>query len=223
MRRIGILASGTGSNAQAIIEKAKAGILEAEIALVFSNVPGAAVLTRARQAQIPAVCLDHRKSVSREAYDAEVSRILAEARCEFVVLAGYMRLLSGAFLKTWPLKVVNIHPALLPAFPGTHGARDALEYGVRLTGPSVHFVEEEMDRGPLIIQAAAPVLGEDTVDSLQKRIHSLEHRIYPQAIQWLVTGRIQVEGRRVTLSDTDGSLAVPPPNSLIWPPLEEGF
>lgn len=221
--KLAILASGEGTNAQAIMDKARDGSLDAEIRLIFSNRPGAGVIARAKQAHIPAIALDHQQYPSRTAYDLALVEILREADCEIIVLAGYMRILSKAFLDAFEGHVLNIHPALLPSFPGTHGAQDALDYGVKLSGASVHFVEEHMDSGPLIIQAAVPVKIEEDVEALKQRIHALEHRIYPQALQWLAEGRISISGHRVALAPAGKNRIFPDGDWLVWPPLEEGF
>lgn len=221
--KISILASGAGSNAQAIIDKIKSGILDAEIALIFSNKPDAKVLERARNAGLPNACLDHKQFNDRVSFDLALLDILRESGCELVVMAGYMRLLSKSFLDGFNGPVLNIHPAILPSFPGTHGAEEALRYGVKLSGASVHFVEEKMDSGPLIIQGAVPVNAGENEESLKNRIHAIEHRIYPQAVQWLAEKRIRQEGRQVFLAPSNKKKFVPDGNWLIWPPLEEGF
>ncbi len=221
--KIAILASGAGTNAQAIIDKAQAGALEAEIALVLSNRPGAPVLARAARAGIPHVVLDHTTFTDRLSYDQELAAIIKDNNCGIVALAGYMRLLSGVFLKSFKGDVLNIHPALLPSFPGTHGARDAMGYGVKITGCSVHFVEEQMDSGPIVIQAAVPVMDFESLDALKNRIHRYEYRIYPQALQWLATGRLRKTGRRVELQPGKCEAARPATDALVWPPLEQGF
>lgn len=221
--KIAILASGTGSNAQAIIDKTKAGLLDVDIRLVFSNRPGAQVLERAEKAGIPRKALDHKLFSDRLGYDLALAEILAETGCELVVLAGYMRLLSQAFLDAFNGNVINIHPALLPSFQGTHGAQDALKYGVKLSGASAHFVEERMDSGPLIIQGAVPVNAGESLENLQNRIHVMEHRIYPQAIQWIAEKRISLQGRNVILAPSPRKRIIPDGDWLVWPPLEEGF
>lgn len=221
--KIAILASGSGTNAQAIIDKIKAGVLNASVRLIFSNKKNARVLCRAVNENIPAEWLDIKDFRDRVSYDRAVLKLLAQHGCEAAVLAGYMRLLSGEFLKEFAGPVLNIHPALLPSFPGVHGISDAFEYGARLTGPSVHFVEEKMDAGPLIIQAALPVRQDENLDALEGRIHALEHRIYPQALQWLAEGRLKLSGRKVLLQKGKSGILPPEDGALIWPPLEEGF
>lgn len=221
--KIGILASGNGTNAQAIIDRIRAGILDAEITLIASNKPGAPVLARAEKAGLPNLALDHREFPDRLSFDLALAEALQASGAAYVILAGYMRLLTGAFLNIFHTRVLNIHPAILPSFPGLHGALDALDYGVKLTGPSVHFVEEQVDSGPLIIQAAAPVNADDDLQTLESRIHALEYRIYPQAIQWLAEGRISVEGRHVCLAPSTRPRSRPDGDWFVWPPLEKGF
>lgn len=221
--KIAILASGGGTNAQAMMDKAAAGILDVDIRLVLSNRPGAGVLERARAAGVPRAVLDHAAFADRAAHEAAMVESLRENGAEFIVLAGYMRLLTPLFLGAFPGRVLNIHPALLPSFPGTHGGADALAYGVKLTGCSVHFVEEKMDGGPLIIQAAVPVNAGEPLERLMPRIHAMEHRIYPQALQWLAQGRLRMEGRQVHLAPAARETVRPDGDWFVWPPLERGF
>ncbi|WP_394026976.1 phosphoribosylglycinamide formyltransferase [Desulfovibrio falkowii] len=220
---IAILASGSGSNAQAIIDKAAAGVLDANVCCIICNRPGAGVIERAAKAGIACVVLDHKAYPDRESYDRAVVQHLQKYDARLVVLAGYMRLLSPVFLDAFSGRVINIHPALLPSFPGVHGGADALEYGVRISGCTVHFVEEKMDGGPVIIQAAVPVNPGEDVDDLIQRIHAMEHRIYPQAIQWLAQNRISVWGREVHVAPGSAVATVPDGQWLVYPPLEEGF
>ena len=196
---IAALASGSGTNVNAIIAAIEKGGLDARMCLVLSNKTDAPILEKAAGRAIPVWTRDHRDFPSRDAFDQAMLAEIRETGADTIVLAGYMRLLSPAFIRAFPERILNIHPALLPSFPGTHGGRDALDYGVRFTGATVHFVDEIMDNGPVIIQAAVPISPNDTLDSLMPRIHSLEHRIYPQALQWLAQGRLKVSGRRVTL------------------------
>ncbi|BCR05168.1 phosphoribosylglycinamide formyltransferase [Desulfuromonas versatilis] len=195
--RIGALASGGGTNLQAIIDRCQEGSIDAEIALVISNNPDAGALERARKAGIHCCCIDHRQFPQREDFDRAVVAQLREAGVELVVLAGFMRLISQVFLEAFPGRIMNIHPALLPAFPGLHVQRKALEYGARFSGCTVHFVDGGCDTGPIIIQAVVPVLDDDTEESLSARILQQEHRIYPRAIQLFAEGRLRIEGRRV--------------------------
>ena len=221
--KIAILASGSGTNAQAMMDKAAAGVLDVDIRPVLSNRPGAGVLERARKAGVPRAVLDHAAFADRAAHEAAMVERIRESDAEFIVLAGYMRLLTPLFLGAFPGRVLNIHPALLPSFPGTHGGADALAYGVKLSGCSVHFVEEEMDGGPLIIQAAVPVTAGEPLEALMPRIHAMEHRIYPQALQWLAQGRLRVEGRQVHLAPAACETVRPDGDWFVWPPLERGF
>jgi len=212
--RIGALASGGGTNLQAIIDACQNGSLDAEIALVFTNNPEAGALKRARKAGIACSVLDHREFQSREDFDRAVVQTLQDAGVELVILAGFMRLISEVFLDAFPGRIMNIHPALLPAFPGLHVQRKALEYGARFAGCTVHFVDKGVDTGPIIIQAVVPVLDDDTEESLSARILVQEHRVYPRAIQLFAEGRLQIEGRRVRISPpltpVEASLANPP-------------
>lgn len=221
--KIVILASGTGTNAQAIIDQIKAGHLDANVDLIISNNARAGVLERAAKAGIKHLVVERKSYPSRAAYDAALVDILVKTRCDLVVLAGYMLLLGADFFNVFPDRILNIHPSLLPAFPGTEGAAGALDYGVRITGASVHFVEEKVDSGPLIIQAAVPVNENEPLDTLKQRIHTLEHRIYPQALQWFAEGRISRVGRHVHLAAGVSKQVRPDGAWFVWPPLEEGF
>jgi len=194
---LGVLISGSGTNLQAIIAAIEQRTLAATIRLVLSNRADAYGLIRARNHGLPTVVVPHTNFPSREAFEAEVIRELQARGVELVVLAGFMRLLSPFFIRTFPQRIMNIHPALLPAFPGTHAQRQALERGVRIAGATVHFVDEEMDHGPIIIQAAVPVYPDDTEESLSARILAQEHRIYPQAIQLFAESRLEIQGRKV--------------------------
>jgi phosphoribosylglycinamide formyltransferase-1 len=197
--RLAVLASGGGTNLQAIIDCCREGTLNAEIVLVLSNNPESEALRRARDCDLPLACLDHRQFSDRFEYDRALIAVLRESGADLVVLAGFMRLLSDEFLRTFPGRIMNIHPSLLPAFPGLNAQRQALEYGVRLAGCTVHFLDSGVDTGPIILQAAVPVLDEDTVETLSRRILREEHRIYPLAIQLYAEGRLHIEGRRVRI------------------------
>lgn len=211
---IGILVSGSGTNLQAIIDAIESGRLDAEVRLVVSNVPDAGALARAECHGLPTLLLDHRRFPDRAAYDARVVEALRERAIELVVLAGFNRLLSPVLVHAFPLRIMNIHPALLPAFPGLHAQRQALEYGVRIAGATVHFVDEQTDHGPIIIQAAVPADPEDTEETLQARILAQEHRIYPEAIQLFAEGRLRVDGPKVMVASAapihDAALCNPP-------------
>jgi len=220
---IAVLVSGSGSNLQALIDRVESGALEARIALVLSNKPDSYGLQRARAHGIPALCIPHADYSDRLEFDRAMIRAIRDAGAEAVVLAGFMRMLSAEFLKAFAGRVLNIHPALLPSFPGVRGQRDAADYGVTLAGCTVHFVDELMDHGEVVIQAAVPAYPDDDGDSLGERILALEHRILPQAVQWLAKGRIQVQGRKVHITPTGIQRATPPANALVNPPLEQGF
>ncbi len=215
--RLGILASGGGTNLQAIIDRCADGSLPAEIAVVISNNPGAGALERAQRAGIPARCIDHRPFASREDYDRALVAALRESGVELVVLAGFMRLLTEVLLDAFPGRIMNIHPALLPAFPGLHVQKKALDYGARFAGCTVHFVDSGVDTGPIILQAVVPVRQDDTEQTLARRILQQEHRIYPRAIELFARGRLRIEGRRVLI---DPPLD-PGEDALVNPPLED--
>lgn len=216
--RVGVLASGGGSNLQAIIDASEAGRMAARVVVVISDVQDAGALERARRHGIAALHVHVPRTGTPEwsVANEEIVQALRDHDVQLVAMAGYMRKVSPALLRAFPGAVMNIHPALLPAFPGTHGQRDAAEHGVKLAGATVHFADEEFDRGPIIIQGAVPVLDGDTEETLAARILQVEHRIYPQAIQWIAQGRLRVEGRRVVL---DGATRESP-EGLIWPPVE---
>lgn len=214
---IGVLLSGGGTNLQAMIDAIEAGKLDARIKVVLSNKAEAYGLTRARRHGIPTESLDHKDYSSREAYDEAVVALLESRGVELVVLAGFMRLLSPVFVKAFSNRIMNIHPALLPSFPGLHVQRKAVDHGVRFSGCTVHFVNQECDEGPIIIQAVVPVFADDSEASLAARILEQEHRIYPRAIQLYAEGRLHVMGRRVQV---DGWVEEPS-QVLIQPPLKE--
>ncbi len=199
--KIAVLASGSGSNLQAIIDEIKSGFLPVELALVLSDKPQAYALQRAKAAGVPTKVLLLADFASREDYDAELVRLLKASGAEAVALAGYMRLVTPVFLQAFPHRVLNIHPALLPSFPGLHGQRQAFEYGVKVAGCTVHFVDEGMDSGPIILQAPVPVLEDDDADSLAARILEQEHIIYPLALRLLAEGKLHIEGRRVRIAE----------------------
>lgn len=212
---LGVLLSGRGTNLQALIDAITAGHLHARIAVVVSNVPDAGGLDRARRYGLTAVTLAHRAAPSREAYDQQLVDVLRAHGAELVVLAGFMRLVTPVLLNAYPERVVNVHPALLPAFPGLHAERQALNHGVRLTGVTVHFVDEKTDHGPILAQAAVPILPNDTEATLHARIQRQEHRLFPFAIQLIAEGRVRIEGRRVVVHGMtptpDAVLASPEP------------
>ena len=196
MNRLGILISGRGSNFEAIADSIDAGRLDAEIAIVISNNPNAEGLRRAQQRGLKAVCVRSR-AMEREAYDRLVVEELRAERVDLVCLAGFMRLLSAYFVAEYPQRILNIHPSLLPAFPGLEAQLQALEHGVKHSGCTVHFVDEKLDAGPIISQATVPVLDSDDEGALAARILSEEHRIYTEAIRLVLSGRYRIDGRRV--------------------------
>ena len=198
---LGVLVSGGGTNLQSIIDSINDGRLDATITVVISNVPGVRSLERARQNNIPAVVIDHERFSTREAFDREVVTVLQAHRVELVIMAGFMRILTPVLLRAFPLKIMNIHPALLPSFQGLHVQKKAFDYGVKFSGCTVHFADEGVDTGPIIIQSVVPVYDDDTAEKLQQRILKEEHRIYPQAIQLYAEGRLEVAGRRVRIKD----------------------
>ena len=211
---LGVLISGSGTNLQAIIDAIEDKRLDAVIRAVISNREDAPGLARARKHNIPAEVLDHKKFASREAYDQALIDILQARGVELVILAGFMRLLSPLFVKSFSNRIMNIHPSLLPSFGGLHGQKQAADYGVRFAGCTVHFVNEECDQGPIIIQAVVPTFPDDTEESLSARILQQEHRIYPRAIQLYSEGRLRVAGRKVFVErvkkDEDEALVHPP-------------
>ncbi len=195
-RRLGVLISGRGSNLQAIIDAIAGGGLDATIAVVISNRPGARGLERARAAGIEAMVLEHGAFASREAYDRALVEELRRHDVGLVCLAGFMRLLSPVFIDAFPGAILNVHPSLLPSFPGAHAQRQALEHGVKLAGCTVHLVTAELDAGPIVLQAAVPVREDDTEDTLAARILVEEHRLYTEAIALVLEGGWRIEGRR---------------------------
>jgi phosphoribosylglycinamide formyltransferase-1 len=200
VKRIGVLVSGRGSNLQALIDAARRGELGGEVAVVVSNVETAPALERARGAGIPTAFRDHRGK-KREAFDAEIVEILRAHHVDLVCLAGFMRLLSPVFVRAFPGRIVNIHPALLPAFPGLDAQRQALEHGAKVSGATVHIVDEGLDSGPIVAQEAVRVRSSDTPESLAERILEAEHRLYPRAVRTLLAGRWRIEGRRFLEED----------------------
>ncbi len=198
---IGVLVSGSGSNLQSIIDNIENKSLPAEIKAVISNRPDAYAITRAKKHGLPWNILEHDNFQNREEFDQELIRILKTSNVELVVLAGFMRLLTPVFLNAFPQRIVNIHPALLPSFPGIHAQKKALDYGVKFSGCTVHFIDEGIDSGPIIIQSVVPVHDDDTEDTLAARILQEEHRIYPLAIKYYAEGRIDIQGRKVRIKD----------------------
>jgi len=198
---IGILVSGSGSNLQSIIDHIEQGSLDAEIKLVISNTPDAYALKRAQIHDLPSLIISHDDFETREEFDEEIVRVFKSKGVELVVMAGFMRIITSVLINAYPAKVMNIHPAILPSFPGMHAQRQAVDYGVKFSGCTVHFVDHGVDSGPIIIQAVVPVLDDDTEETLSARILKEEHRIYPQAIQFFASGRIHINNRKVMISD----------------------
>lgn len=205
--KIGVLVSGSGSNLQSIIDKIEQGALSAQIAMVICNNPQAFAIERCRKHNIPLTLISLKDFPDRLAFDMKMVEIFKGHGVELVVMAGFMRVLSPEFLGEFPLKVINIHPALLPSFPGLHGQKQAFDYGVKFSGCTVHFADSGVDTGPIIIQAIVPLFDDDTEESMSARILKEEHRIYPQAIQLYAEGKLEVRGRKVIVkSDSRSAL-----------------
>ena len=194
--RLGILISGRGSNLQSLIDAIDSGHLDATIALVISNRPEAGGLTRAKDAGLETLCLQQQDFENRVAYDQALADALGAHRVDLVCLAGFMRLIGAPMLDAFPNRILNIHPSLLPAFPGRDAQKQALDYGVRVSGATVHLVTEELDGGPIVMQASVPLQPDDDVESLSARILVEEHRIYPRAVSLVLAGGWRIEGRR---------------------------
>lgn len=199
-KRVAILISGRGSNMKALVEASRVADFPAEVVLVISNRLDAGGLVWARDNGLPTAAIDHKAFPSREAFDQAIDAALRAAKVELVALAGFMRLQSTEFVEKWAGRQINIHPSLLPLFKGLHPQRQALDAGVRISGATVHFVTPELDSGPIIAQAAVPVLPADTEDTLAARILAVEHRLYPQSLALLATGRARLEGSKVVLA-----------------------
>jgi phosphoribosylglycinamide formyltransferase-1 len=214
---LGVLVSGSGSNLQSIIDNIENGKLDASIGVVISNVSDAYALERAKKHNIGTAVIDHSNFSSREEFDSGVADILISHSVDLIIMAGFMRILSPLFLKTFPGRIMNIHPALLPSFQGLHSQERAFNYGVKFTGCTVHFADEGVDTGPIIIQAVVPIYDNDTADTVQQRILKEEHRIYPQAIQFYAEGRIKIQDRKVIISNRKHLEEIPLHN----PPLEK--
>lgn len=215
MLNIGVLASGRGSNFQAIIDAVESGsIKNVALRLLLTDNPKAFALERARKHGVDSLVLVPIEFPSRDAYYRRIAVEMQKKEIGLIVLAGFMRIVGKPLTDAYPHRIMNIHPALLPSFPGLHGQRDAADYGVKLSGCTVHFVDEGMDTGPVIIQAAVPVMDEDTEDTLAARILRCEHRIYPEAVRLFAEGRLKVHGRKVRTGNVQ-----PPDALLIWPPL----
>ena len=199
VKRIAVFASGFGSNLQALIDYNKDHGLNGEIALVFSNNKDAFALERAEKSRIKSVFLDPSDYVTREEFDEKIIKLLEEEKIDLVVLAGYMFLVSQIFVRRFKNRILNIHPALLPSFKGTHGIKDAYEHGVKVTGVTVHFVDEGLDSGPIIIQKAVEIDQDESIEELEEKIHRVEHEIYPLAVKYFCEDRLKIEGRKVKI------------------------
>jgi len=199
--KIAVLASGNGTNFQALIDRVKDGYIPAEIALLVSDNKGAYAIERAQSAGIEVFILDPKGYKSREEYDKEIIKALEAKGIGLIVLAGFMRLISPHFCRVYKNKILNIHPALLPSFKGTHGVKDALVYGAKVTGPTVHFVDEELDHGAIVLQETVAITGDDTEETLHKKVHQKEYEIYPKAVKLFVEGKLKINGRKVRIKD----------------------
>lgn len=199
--RIGVLISGRGSNLKSLIDACESGRISAQIAVVISNIADAAGLSHAKNAGIDAVVLSNKTFPSREDYDAAIRNVLEQKQVDLVCLAGFMRLLSAPFIRSYSMRIMNIHPALLPAFAGLHAQKQAINYGVKITGCTVHFVDEGLDSGPIILQKTMDVFPDDTEESLSARLLPLEHQTYVEAVRLFFEGRLKVEGRKVIIAD----------------------
>lgn len=197
--KIAIFCSGNGTNFQAIVDSAKKGFVAAEVALMVCDNPKAYAIIRAKDAGVKTLIVELKNFQNREAFEDEIIRSLEREDIGLIVLAGYMKMLTPKFVRRYRDRILNIHPALLPSFAGASGIEDALKYGVRVTGPTVHFVNEDMDTGPIILQKAIEITEGDTEETLAERIHKLEHELYPKAIRLFVEGRLKIEGRKVRI------------------------
>ena len=200
--KIGVLVSGSGTNLQAIIDEIDAGKLDVEVVLVVSSRPDAFGITRAENAGIATLVMNREKYVDREAADQEIVDALTAAGAEYVVMAGYMRMVTPVMLRAFPNRVINLHPALLPSFKGAHAIQDAFDAGVKVTGVTVHFANEDYDKGPIVAQRPVLVRESDTIETLEARIHEVEHMLYPEVLGWIAQGRLSIdEARKVHVAE----------------------
>lgn len=197
--KLGVLASGSGTNLQAIIDSCENNLIPAEVVVVVSDVRDAYALKRAENSGIDNYHIGPKEFDGKEKYESEILNRLNEHSVELVVLAGYMRLIGKRFLESYPQKIINVHPSLLPSFPGAQGIKDAYGYGVKITGATIHFVDEGTDTGSVILQEAVKILEEDTLETLEEKIHKVEHQIYPEAIKMFAEGRVSIDGRKVLI------------------------
>jgi len=198
-KRVAVLASGFGSNLQAIIDQAQELKINAEIVLVFSNNENSYVLERAKKHGIKSVCFGPGQFDSREQFDRELLALLRNEKIDLIVMAGYLLLVGPELIKEFSNRIISVHPALLPSFKGVHGIKDAFDYGVKVTGATVHFVEEELDAGPIISQEAVIIAEDDTLETLEEKIHKAEHKIYPKAVKYFCDGKLVINGRKVEI------------------------
>jgi len=198
-KRIAVLASGFGSNLQAIIDQTQNLDINGEIVLVFSNNENAYALQRAKMQGIKSVSFNPGQFESRQKYDKELLALLKNEKIDLIVMAGYLLLVGREVIKEFSGRIINVHPALLPSFKGVHGIKDAFDYGVKVTGVTVHFVEEELDAGPIISQEAIIITEDDTIQTLEEKIHKIEHKIYPLAVKYFCNGRLAINGRKVEI------------------------
>ncbi len=196
---IAVFASGRGTNLQAIIKAIKKGKIKANLALVLSDNKNAYALKRAKRAGIKTIFIDPTQFKGREDFDREVLKYLEQEKIDLIVLAGFMRIISPALINRYPNKILNIHPALLPSFKGTHAIKDAFLYGAKISGVTVHFVDEKMDHGPIILQGEVKIKDSDTEETLEAKIHKLEHKLYPEAIRLFVEGKLKLDGRKIRI------------------------
>lgn len=200
-KRIAVFASGNGSNLQALIGYSRTNDINGDILIVFSNNADAYALKRAEKNSIKTYCFSQRDFDSRKSFDIKILELMMENKIDLICLAGYMLLLSPEFIKEYQNRIINIHPSLLPSFKGVHGIKDAFEYGVKVTGATVHFVDSELDNGPIIIQKTVEILEEDTIETLEEKIHKAEHIIYPSAVEYFCKDLLEINGRKVSISE----------------------
>lgn len=219
MLKLGVLASGRGSNFQSIIDSIESGNIEAKIELLVVDNPSAFAVKRAEKHNIPHVFINPKDFSSKDGFFVRIAEELKSRGVGLVILAGFMRIVRKPLLEAFPMRVMNIHPAILPSFPGLHGQGQAVDYGVKISGCTVHFVDEGMDTGPVIIQAAVPARAEDTEETLSARILKLEHRIFPEAIRLFAEGRLEVDGRKVRVKEKSDGAGFDDTACIVSPPL----
>jgi phosphoribosylglycinamide formyltransferase-1 len=198
-KRIAVFASGNGSNLQAILNYSKKNDINGDVVMVFSNNPEAFALKRAQKAKVNTYCVSQKKFILREDFDKEILKIVKKENIDFICLAGYMLLLSSNFINEYKNRIINIHPSLLPSFKGMHGIKDAYDYGVKITGVTVHFVDDKLDNGPIIMQKPVKIFDNESVEDLEKRIHKVEHAIYPKSVEYFCKGKLVIKGRKVLI------------------------